>query len=242
MSARVLFVRNDPTAPEALLGEVFTEFGLEVRTFDVLDPRQPDDPVLGVRFPDPADYAAIVPLGARWAVYDDRLPWIADEMALLRGALTAGVGVLGVCFGGQLLARALGGTVARSPEPEIGWHDVHSDDPALVPHGPWFQWHFDRLTPPPGAIEVARNARATQAFVRGRALGLQFHPEVDAALVQQWIDDDHGGDITALGMDADKLAARTAELADDGARRLRVLVGGFLARLQDPQHGPLRLS
>lgn len=225
---KVLFLYNDPTAPEALLGEVFAESGFDISTFSVVPAERPDDPVLEVTFPDPLDYEVIVPLGARWAVYDERVPWIAAESEMLRRALDAGAGVLGVCFGGQLLAHALGGTVARSPEPEIGWHEVHTDHPRLVPPGPWFQWHFDRLTPPPGSTEIARNGRATQAFVQGRALGLQFHPEVDTALVQQWIDEDHGGDITALGLDAGDLQARTAEVADDAARRLRMLVAGFL--------------
>ena len=228
MPRTVLFLYNDPTAPEGLLGEVFAESGFDVGTFDVVPPDRAGDPALDVAFPDPLGYDVIVPLGARWAVYDERVPWVADESTMVRRALDAGVGVLGVCFGGQLLAHALGGTVARSPQPEIGWCDVHTDNPDLVPAGPWFQWHFDRLTAPPGAVEVAHNGSATQAFVKGRALGLQFHPEVDTALVQQWIDEDHGGDMTRLGVDAGELRARTAELADDAARRLRLLVAGFL--------------
>ena len=233
MPRKVLFLYNDPTAPAALLGEVFAESGFDVSTFDVVPPDRPDDPVLDVVLPDPLRYDAIVPLGARWAVYDERVPWVADESTMVRHALDAGVGVLGVCFGGQLLAHALGGTVARSPQPEIGWCDVQTDNADLVPVGPWFQWHFDRLTTPPGAVEVARNGSATQAFVKGRALGLQFHPEVDTALVEQWIDEDHGGDMTRLGLDAGELRARTAELADDAARRLQLLVAGFLSLRPD---------
>jgi len=233
VARKVLFLYNDPTAPEGLLGEVFAEFGFDVSTFDVVAPDSPDDPLIDVSFPDPLDYDAIVPLGARWAVYDERVPWIADESAMVRRALDAGAGVLGVCFGGQLLASALGGTVARSAEPEIGWCDVHSDDPALIPPGPWFQWHFDRLTTPPGAVEVARNASAAQAFVQGRALGLQFHPEVDAALVDYWIDEDAGVELARLGLSADDVRARTAEIADDAARRLQLLVAGFLGLLTD---------
>lgn len=228
MPRKVLFLYNDPTAPEALLGEVFAESGFDVCTFSVVPSDRPDDPVLDVALPDPLGYDVIVPLGARWAAYDDTVPWIADEMEMLRRALAGGAGILGVCFGGQLLARALGGTVGRSPAPEIGWCDVHSDDASLIPGGPWFQWHFDRLTPPPNATEVARNGSATQAFVLGRAMGVQFHPEVDVALVDQWIDEDHGGDMTRLGLDAGDLRARTAELAGDAARRLRLLVQGFL--------------
>ena len=161
--------------------------------------------------------------------------------SLVRRALGAGVGVLGVCFGGQLLAHALGGEVTRSPHPEIGWYEVHSNNPALVPHGPWFQWHFDRFSLPPGAVAVARNLGTTQAFVQGRALGLQFHPEVDSAVVEDWVAGDYkeGGDggIAELGLDADEIRTRTAAELGDAARRLRLLVRGFLGLLdKDPQH------
>ena len=239
MARQVLFLHNDPTAPEALLGETFAESGFDVDTFVVVPPSRAADPALDVNFPDPLDYDAIVPLGARWSVYDDRLAdrWVGGEIDMVRRGLAAGVGVLGVCFGGQLLAAALGGTVARSPQPEIGWCDVDSTRPDLVPPGPWFQWHFDRLTVPPGAVEVARNASATQAFVRGRALGLQFHPEVDRALVEQWIAEDTGDDIRGLGLRPDDVRVNTQALADDAAARLRLLVAFFLGLLdKDPQH------
>ena len=235
MPRQVLFLYNDPSAPEALMGEVFAESGFDIDTFEVVPADRAEDPALDVTFPDPLDYDAIVPLGARWAVYDDRLAdrWVAGEIAMARRALSAGVGVLGVCFGGQLLARALGGTVASSPLPEVGWHEVSSSRPDLAPGGTWFQWHFDRLTAPPGAIEIARSERATQAFVSGRALGLQFHPEVDAALVERWIDEDGGADLARVGLDPDDLRAETAAHLDDAARRLRLLVSGFAGLLED---------
>ena len=231
MARRVLFIHNDPSAPEALLGEVFAESGFDIATFEVVPAERADDPVLEVTFPDPTGYDVIVPLGSRWSVNDEHLPWVRTEAALLQTALGAGVGVLGVCFGGQLLAHALGGTVARSPAPEIGWYEVHSRHPSVVPHGPWFQWHFDRISLPPGASEVARSTRATQAFVQGRALGLQFHPEVDRALVQKWISEDDDDGIAALGLDPDEILLRTDAVIDDAVRRLRLLVEGFLGLL-----------
>ena len=136
---------------------------------------------------------------------------------MVRTAVATGVGVLGVCFGGQLVAHALGGTVVRSPDPEIGWCEVRSSDPSLVPDGPWFQWHFDRFTLPPGAIEVARNDCATQAFVKGTAMGLQFHPEVDADLQERWITEDPDGDIARLGLLPGDVRASSAAELDDAA-------------------------
>ncbi|MCV7346348.1 type 1 glutamine amidotransferase [Mycolicibacterium rhodesiae] len=235
MPRQVLFIYNDPIAPEALLGETFTELGFDVDTFEVVPAQRASDPTVDVTFPDPTRYDVIVPLGSRWAVYDDRLPWVAGEIDVVRRAADSGVGVLGVCFGGQLVATALGGSVQRSPDPEIGWHQVHSSDPELVPDdGPWFQWHFDRFTAPPGSTVIAQNGRATQAFVHGPVLGLQFHPELDHKLLELWIDDDRtrgDGDLTRLGLRAEDLRADTTTHVDDAARRLRQLVRGFVAKV-----------
>jgi GMP synthase-like glutamine amidotransferase len=166
-------------------------------------------------------------------VYDERLQrtWVAAERKLVRDAADAGVALLGVCFGGQLLAEAFGGSVARSTVPEIGWYDVDSDDPDLVPGGPWFQWHFDRWTLPPGATEVARTVNSSQAFVLGRALALQFHPEIDTALLDLWLDDDRDGEVVGAGLSHDELRERTTELADDVRTRIRGLVRGFLTHV-----------
>lgn len=229
MPGKVLFLRNDPTAPEALLGETFTEFGFDVSTFEVVPAHLIHDPVIDVTFPEPTRFDVIVPLGARWSVYDERLAksWVAGEMDMVRRGLAAGVGVLGVCFGGQLLARLLGGAVHPSNAPEIGWCEVDSTSP-MVPPGPWFEWHFDRWTLPPGALEVARNDCASQAFVRGRALALQFHPELDHEVLDMWIADDRDGEAAGLGIGHDDLRTRTTLELDDAARRLRLLVRGFL--------------
>jgi GMP synthase-like glutamine amidotransferase len=229
----VLFLRNEHMATEALLGDAFAERGFDVETFGVVPAERVDTPAVEVTFPDPRDYDVIVPLGARWPVYDPALrdTWVGAETALLRDAADAGVALLGVCFGGQLLAQAFGGTVARSPRPEIGWYDVVSEQPDLVPAGRWFQWHFDRWTLPPGATEIARTPNSSQAFVLGRTLALQFHPEIDAPLLQRWLADDRDGDVAAAGLDHGQLLTQTTELGDDIAVRIRALVGGFLSHV-----------
>ncbi|MGE2730414.1 type 1 glutamine amidotransferase [Mycolicibacterium vaccae] len=233
VTSRVLFLVNEPTATEALLGEAFAERGFEVATFVVVPPEHVDSPAREVIFPDPTGYDVIVPLGASWAVYDESLrrTWVGAEMQLLRDAADAGIALLGVCFGGQLLAQTFGGSVARSPKPEIGWYDVLSDRPEVVPGGPWFQWHYDRWTLPPGASEIARTPGASQAFVLGRALALQFHPEVNADLLKVWLDDDREGAVVAAGLDHDELLSRTTDLAESTRARVRDLVAGFLTHV-----------
>lgn len=220
-------------ATEALLGEAFDECGFDIDTFEVVSAERVDTPAGDVTFPDPAGYDVIVPLGARWPVYDEALRsgWVGAEMAMMRAAADAGVALLGVCFGGQLLAQTFGGSVTRSSTPEIGWYDITTDDAELVPVGPWFQWHFDRWTVPPGATEIARTANSSQAFVLGRSLALQFHPELDTALLEAWLTDDRDGEVVGTGATHDELRLRTKELADDAAMRVRALVNGFLSKV-----------
>lgn len=233
MTRTVLFLRNEHLATEAMLGEAFDECGYEVATFDVVPSHRVETPDVEVMFPDPRDYDVIVPLGARWPVYDETLRrgWVGAEMAMLRDAATAGVATLGVCFGGQLIAQAFGGTVARSATPEIGWCDVQTDDEALIPGGRWFQWHFDRWTVPPGATEIARTSGSSQAFVLGRALALQFHPELDEGLLEGWIGADRDGDLESIGLTPDGLREATRELRPDAEIRIRRLVRAFSDRL-----------
>jgi GMP synthase-like glutamine amidotransferase len=233
VAPKVLFIYNEHLATEALLGEAFTECGFDVDTFEVVPAERVDDPAGDVTFPDAGGYDVIVPLGARWPVYDNALrrTWVGAETQLVRDAADAGVALLGVCFGGQLLAQAFGGSVARSMTPEIGWYDIHTDHPEMVPGGPWFQWHFDRWTLPPGATEVARTANSSQAFVLGRALALQFHPEIDLKLLDLWLADDRDGEVVGVGLSHDELRERTTELTDDVATRIRGLVRGFLTHV-----------
>jgi GMP synthase-like glutamine amidotransferase len=230
----VLFVRNESIAAEAMLGEAFADAGYDVATLDVARPGLGKDPDADVTFPEPTRYDVLVPLGASWAVYDEALRdrWVGAEMQWLRDADAAGVASLGVCFGGQLIAQAFGGTVQRAEVPEVGWHEVTSSDESVIPAGRWFQWHFDRWTAlPPGATELARTANASQAFLVGKALALQFHPELDEALLESWIVADDSKDLTAVGLTADELRAATVELRPDAQKRIHRLVAGFVERV-----------
>ena len=108
-------------------------------------------------------------------------------------SVVSDVPVLGVCFGGQLLAQVLGGTVTRAIRPEIGWRAVQSDDPDRIPEGPWLVWHEDAFTAPPGAEALARTDVSLHAFVAGIHTGVQFHPEVTKEIVGHWVDNARAG-------------------------------------------------
>lgn len=136
---------------------------------------------------DPRTYDLIVPLGSAEAAYDDSVPWLAAELDFVRRATDAEVPVFGICFGAQLLARALGGEVYRASRPEIGWFSIATENPQTIAPGPWLEWHFDSLTPPEGAVVLARSGVGPQAFTFGRSFGVQFHPEVTPAILAAWI-------------------------------------------------------
>jgi len=176
----ILVLEHEPEVPAALLEEWARERGHAVRTVSV--------PEL-TRWPDPRDADVLVSLGSERSVADSLHPWIARELELLRAAHEAGVPVLGICFGAQALAKALGGEVRRAPRMALEWTTLESDDRELISPGPWLRWHEDVLTAPPGSREVARSGEVPLAFVHGASVGLQFHPEVDAALAHAWMDD-----------------------------------------------------
>jgi GMP synthase-like glutamine amidotransferase len=162
---------------------------------------------------DPSGHDLLVSLGAEYAAFDDHLPHVPREARLMQRALDAGVPVLGLCYGGQLLARVLGGTVFRSDVAEIGWLPVRTTDPELVSEGPWFQWHFDAFTLPPDAQLIAESDVGPQAFVAGRSLGLQFHPEVTPEIMDDWVRV-YRHELDAEGVDPDRILADTARNAE----------------------------
>lgn len=126
-----------------------------------------------------------------------------------------------------MLAAAVGGQVTRAPRPEIGWMAMASDDPGLIDPGPWFQWHFDRFTPPAGVPVIARTELASQAFSVGRSLGVQFHPELTPAVLQCWLDSGGDTELAARGVDAAELMTQTRRLAPVCAVRAHELVRRF---------------
>lgn len=229
---RVLVVQQDHVSPPGPVGEAFAARGYDLEEFLVVPAERFADPGVDVAFPDPTRYDAVVPMGAPWSVTSEHITgWVTAELELLRRAHAAGVPVLGICFGGQALAAALGGGVERAARAEIGWVTVETDDPGLVPAGPWFQWHEDRWTAPPGAREIARTPVAPQAFVVGRSLAVQFHPELTPSQLEGWLGNGGEAYLASRGLDAAELLALTRAQAPAAAARAGALVAAFLDRV-----------
>jgi GMP synthase-like glutamine amidotransferase len=171
-----LILQHAETGPPGRLGTWATARGLTHRVHRSWE--QP--PAL-----DPEEFGWIASLGSAFSVNATEPGWIATEIDLLRRAVAADVPVLGLCWGGQALARALGGSVGPAPVHEKGWIGVDTDDRA-IPAGPWLHYHVEVFTVPADAIELARSPAGPAAFRIGPHLGLQFHPEADAAMAHGW--------------------------------------------------------
>lgn len=151
-------------------------------------------PLAGQKLPDHEEVSGAVVMGGPMNVDDDRHPELAIEREWLVEAIRREMPVLGICLGAQLLARALGTEVRPGERPELGYAPIEvldPDDPilgALAPSTTVLHWHGDVFDLPDGATHLARSAQTeVQAFRRGNAWGVLFHPESDFALLEAWL-------------------------------------------------------
>lgn len=227
---KALFIQHDHISPPGPVADRLRHHGFEVVEQLVVPESSFRTPNVHFEFPDINDYDLIIPLGAPWGAWDDGCigNWLQPEVEWVGSAVTSGKPVLGICFGGQLMARALGGSVGRAPNCEIGWKDVWTDRPDIVPSGPWFQFHYDRWVVPPGATEIARNPFASQAFIVNNSLALQFHPELIGSALQGWLDWDGWGLVEKDGQDPAVMMAQTYAYEEAATARTYALIDGFL--------------
>lgn len=174
ISRAIALIHAETDLPGSL-SELLAELGISLDVISVQD-----------ALPAPSELELLFVLGSIESAYDDSLPWLEKEMAWLRQVVDSGVPVLGICFGSQLLARLLGGSVSLNHQPEIGWCDIDTPDDSWSHKGPWLNFHFDAFTAPPGATLLGRTELAQQAFRHGRVMGVQFHPEITAAMFDTW--------------------------------------------------------
>jgi GMP synthase (glutamine-hydrolysing) len=184
------------------------------------------------------DYAAIVLMGGEMHARDDEgFPYLAREVELLRDAVEHDVPVLGICLGGQLLARSLGAEVRPSGALEGGWISispvVEVDGDPVLGHltGPMgvFSWHVDIFDLPDGATQLATGeVTEQQAFRYGKAWGLQFHPEVDGELFATWLAAHPALEMTEE--EKERLRAEVRAGSERSAAFIAQLFDGFLAQ------------
>jgi GMP synthase-like glutamine amidotransferase len=216
---KALILQHEEPTPPGYLAEWLEQQGADVDVLRI---------DLEEELPDPREYDMIASLGSEFAAFDDTKPFVPREARLLRDALDADVPVLGLCFGGQLLARVAGGNSFRSDRAEIGWAPVESKDPDLIPAGPWFNWHFDSFTLPPGAELIAETEAGPQAYRIGRSLGLQFHPEVTPEIMDSWVKA-YRHELDGDGVDPDALLEETHRIAPEVRKRSEHLFNRFLS-------------
>ena len=215
-----LVIQHGPLGPPGILGEWMAERGIPMVV------HRADQN--GARWPDPRDHEFVAVLGSRFNPTDDE-PAVTETRAAVDRAIEHDVPVLGLCFGGQMLASALGAPIEDVPEgPELGWCTIETVVPDVVPAGPWLTWHWHRFHPPAGAEVLASSPTGTQAFRLGPHLGVQFHPESTIEIVAGWARADVER-LQKVGVDDGvTLLEEGRAHAESAARNARTLFDGFL--------------
>ncbi len=194
------------------------------------------------------DLDGLIVMGGPMGVYDaDQYSHLIAEKAIIQRAIKNNVPVLGICLGAQLIADALGAKVYPSGIKEIGWYDLvpaktAETDPlfrGFTAREKVFQWHGDTFDLPQGAIHLASSPLcANQAFRYGSTVyGLQFHLEVDAATIENWLNVPQNRaevaaleekvDVEVIRFDTNRYIRRLTELGNS-------VFGAFLRLLDNP--------
>jgi GMP synthase-like glutamine amidotransferase len=184
---RVLVLQHIACEPPGVYEDVLREREAAIQRVEIDE---------GDTLPEAREFDAIVAMGGPMGAYEEEAhPWLRDEKELIREAVEADVAVWGVCLGAQLLAASLGAEVRPGPRAEVGLLPVEltpaaTADPVFgdLPQSfATLQWHSDTFELPEAATLLASSpAYPHQAFVRGRAYGLQFHLEVPPELASEW--------------------------------------------------------
>ena len=223
----ILCVVHHAPCDVGLVGAPLRRRGAPVR---VVQPNRGDP------LPPPDRLAGAVVFGGAMSANDDHDRAIRDELRFVGTALAAGLPLLGICLGAQLMARALGGRVAPRPDGlwEIGYRTLEPTPQGAALFGAarvFPHWHGEGFSLPEGATRLASGAGfPEQAFAFGpRALAVQFHPELGRARLRRWLRE-HPEDLARPGADAPAQVT-----ADDAAARPAVVA--WLGRTLDGLFG-----
>ena len=217
---RALLIANAGDADAGFVGERLRHHGY---AFTECHRERPDE------WPDLDGHDLVLLLGSEWSVYWPHVATeVAAEVAVVQETHRRGVPLFGICFGSQVVAHALGGTVEKARTPEIGWHDVSTDRPEVLAAGPWMQWHYDCFTVPPGFEEIARSPVGPQAVLGGRTFATQFHPEANESMLVRWVSGVGAEELARIGRDPADLLAESRTNTVISREQSDVLVDWFV--------------
>lgn len=195
-----LIVGHGSRAPAQLM-TILAEYGFETRIAD-----RANLTTLSFEF----DWDLQVHLGSDWSLASGvHNQAVIRELQLLSDSFARRIPVLGICFGAQLLSVALGGSVRRSANPEIGWFNLDSRVIGCSAGSFWMQWHYDSIVAPLNSEVLISGGEGAQAFRSDLSLGLQFHPEADQSVLSDWFSEGGESELTQLGISAKTLVAET---------------------------------
>jgi GMP synthase-like glutamine amidotransferase len=218
---RGLLVANSIDADAGYVGDRFRSHGFALTE---CHRERPDE------WPSLDGIDLVLLLGSEWSVYWPAVAAsVSAEVEVIRAAQSRGIPQFGICFGNQTMAHALGGSVRRADEPEVGWYEVHSDAPDVIASGPWLQWHYDVVTVPPTAETMASSPAGPQAWRMGRSFCTQFHPEATETMLARWTAGSGGDELVRLGSSAEQVMTQTRLNVARSQPQAERLVDWFLA-------------
>jgi GMP synthase-like glutamine amidotransferase len=182
---RALVIGHDHIGGTGHVGTALTAAGWRLEKFTVVPAHRFTRPDVEAEFPIADGYDLVLTLGAPWP-RSSISTWAGSEVDFLSAVHDRGTPILGICAGAQFLAEALGGACTPLGAERVGWHSVRTREDA-VPSGPWFEWHADRIEVPADAEVIADSDDGPEVFRVGSSVGVQFHPEMSAALLDRWL-------------------------------------------------------
>lgn len=185
----ILLITHEQTSSTdtGIIGQALLDAGHVIKTHEVFCLTPEGTRSVNADFPDLEDFDAVIAFGSFSHIYEIEDEWIKQEIQYVSTVHQLGIPYLGICFGAQLLAEALGGRTVRSKEIEAGLITFEPGHTCPIAPGPWFSWHSDMVELPSDVEVLARTPIALQVFKSGRSIGVQFHPEVDTELMEEWI-------------------------------------------------------